>query len=67
MVRVTEHRNGLPREVVGSPSLELFTTHLDAYLCSLLYGASFAGAGVGGFWTQYSLEITSSLFSSVIL
>lgn len=36
MVRVTEHWNRLPREVVGSPSLEIFKAHLDAYLGSLL-------------------------------
>ena len=35
-VRVTEHWNRLPRGVVDSPSLEIFKTHLDAYLCSLL-------------------------------
>lgn len=35
-VRVTEHRNRLPREVVDSPSLEIFRTCLDAYLCDLL-------------------------------
>ena len=35
-VRVTEHRNRLPREVVYFPSLEIFKTHLDAYLCNLL-------------------------------
>ena len=33
---VTEHRNELPREVVGSPSLEIFKTCLDDFLCKLL-------------------------------
>ena len=35
-VRVMEYRNRLPREVVESPSLKIFKTHLHTYLCSLL-------------------------------
>ena len=34
--RVMEHWNKLPREVVESPSMETFKTHLDTYLCNLL-------------------------------
>jgi len=35
-LRVTEPWNRLPREVMDSPSLEIFENRLDAVLCSLL-------------------------------
>ena len=36
IIRVTEHWNRLPREVVESSSTEIFKTHVNAYLCDLL-------------------------------
>jgi len=35
-VTVTEHWNSLLREAVEYPSLEIFRTHVDAFLCDLL-------------------------------
>jgi len=36
LLRVMEHWTRLLREVVDSPSLEIFKTRLDKVLCSLL-------------------------------
>ena len=36
-VGVTEHWNRLPGEAVESPSLETFKTHLESFLCDLIY------------------------------
>jgi len=35
-LRVMQHWNKLPREVVDSPPLEIFRTRLEKVLCSLL-------------------------------
>ena len=47
LLSVTELRNKLPREAVESPSLEIFKSHLDAYLCNVLWGTAVAGDGRG--------------------
>ena len=40
-LRVTEHWNRMPREVMESP-LEISKTCLDAFLCNLLQGSALA-------------------------
>ena len=35
-VKVIEHWGRLPREIVEFPSLKIFKTHLDTFLCYLL-------------------------------
>jgi len=59
-LRVTEPWPRLPREVVESPSLEIFKPHLDAVLCSLLW-VTLLGQGVGLGDPQRSLQTLTML------
>jgi len=59
-LRVTEPWPSLPREVVESPSLEIFKTHLAAVLCSLLW-VTLLGHGVGLGDPQRSLPTPTML------
>ena len=62
-LRVMEHWNRLPGEVVDSPSLEIFKTHLDKVLCSLLWVTLLWQGG----WTRWPTEVPSNPYHSVIL
>jgi len=62
-LRVTEPWNRLPREVVESPSLEIFKTRLDAVLCSLLWVTLLWQGG----WTGWPTEVPSNPYHSVVL
>jgi len=46
-LKVTDHCNRLPRETVESPSLEIFHTHLNKVLRSLLWATLLRQGG----WT----------------
>ena len=59
-LRVTEPWPRLPREAVESPSLEMFRTHLDTVLCSLLW-VTLLGQGVGLGDPQRSLPTPTML------
>ncbi|PKU41835.1 hypothetical protein llap_7866 [Limosa lapponica baueri] len=56
---MAEPWKGLPREVVESPSLETFKTHLDMFLCNLLW----VDLLWQGRWTRLSLEVLSNAMS----
>ena len=62
-LRVTEPWNRLPREVVESPSLEIFKTRVDKVLCSLLWVTLLRQED----WTRWPAEVPSKPFQHVIL
>ena len=55
-LRATEPWPRLPREVVESPSLEIFKTCLDVVLCSLLWVTLLLQEG----WTRWPTEVPSN-------
>ena len=61
-VRMTEHCNSLPREVVQPPSMEVFQTQLDADLCNLLKSTHFSRG-----LDLMILKVFSNLSNSMIL
>lgn len=60
-MRVMEHRIRLSTETVESPPLEMFQTHLDAFLCNMLSG-TLAGSG-----TRTSPEDPLNPYGSVMV
>jgi len=62
--RVLMHWNRLPREVVGSPSLELFKNHGDVALRDTV---TLAALVVGGQLDLMILEVFSNLIVSMTL
>lgn len=54
--------NRLPMKVVKSPSLETFQTHLNTFLCNLI----FVTLPWQGGWTKWSSKVPSNFNNSVI-
>jgi len=59
-VRVKEHWNRFPTEVVESPSVEILKTQLAAYLCELLKGTCFSKE-----WLDLMIVVPSNPCDSV--
>lgn len=62
-VRVTDYWHRLPREVMGSPFMEILKTQLHAVMSSLLQVTLLWARG----WTRQSLDVPSNLGNSVSL
>ena len=69
-LRVTEHWNRLPGEVVEYPSLEIFEMHLNAFLCNLCREPNF-GDGLDdvqrsllvlSFFLLFTIQLKTEMF-----
>jgi len=61
-LRLAGHWNGLPREVVDSPSLEIFKIRLYEVMCSLLWVTLLCQGG----WTRRVPEVPFNPYDSMI-
>ena len=63
-VGLTEHGNGLCREVVESPSVGIFEAHLDTHHCDLLQGTALAEVGLSDLLKSLPIPAVLELWGS---